>query len=283
MSNIYIYKMEIGYIYVIIEREFIKTNESIYKIGKTGQEKFKRFNQYPKNSILLYYQKCDDYENMERIILERLKSKFVQKKNIGNEYFNGNIIDIVKEIVKLIYPQSEKYLIESKKELIEYYETINSKFKSDSEIFKEMWEKADNANITNEEYVRIAKEDDRHIAKRYEAYKGIIKLGIIEKYVMSENIIESKNWNGKSEKYKLFFFGEYNALKYLINCVKNDMDFGDYNDEENNKNMRIAGEFFYKYDENNIDFMVKYIENQVPKLFQRRIEYIWDGIGSWRC
>ena len=61
------------------------------------------------------------------------------------------------------------------------------------------------------------------------------------------------------------------------------MDFGDYNDEENNKNMRIAGEFFYKYDENNIYFMVKYIENQVPKIFQRRIEYIWDWIGSWRC
>ena len=121
------------------------------------QEKFFGFNQYPKNSILLYY------ENMERIILE--KSKYVQKKNIGNEYFNGNIIEIVKEIVKLIYPQSEKYLIESKKELIEYYETINSKFKSDGEIFKEMLEKADNPNITNEEYLKIAKEDDIHIAK----------------------------------------------------------------------------------------------------------------------
>lgn len=275
--------MEIGYIYVIIEREFIKTNEKIYKIGKTGHEKFKRFNQYPKNSILLYYQKTNDYENMEKQILLKLKEKFIQKKNIGNEYFDGNIVEIVKEIIEIIFSNCEEYITESKEEIKNYYESINSKFKTDSEIFKEMWEKANNPNITDKEYLEIAKEDDRHIAKRYEAYKEIVKLGIIEKYIMTEKIIKNKNYKDKPEKYKLFFYGEYNALKYIINCVSNDMDLGDYWNEENNKYMKIAGEFFYKFDNNEIDFMSRYLNNQIPKIFQRRIDYIWNGIGSWEC
>lgn len=275
--------MNTGNIYVIIEREFIKTDEKIYKICKTRQENFNRFNQYPKNSILLYYQKTNDYENMEKKILLKLKEKFIQKKNIGKEYFNGNIVEIVKEIIEIIFPNCEEYITESKEEIKKYYESINSKIKSDSEIFKEMWEKADNPNITDEEYLEIAKEDDRHIANRYEAYKEIVKLGIIEKYIMTEKIIKNKNYKDKPEKYKLFFYGEYNALKYIINCVSNDMDFGDYYDEENNKYMKIAGEFFYKLSNNETDFMSRYLDFQIPKIFQRRIDYIWDGIGNWKC
>jgi hypothetical protein len=41
------------FIYLIKEREFIKNNEEIYKIGKTKQMALKRIKDYPKNSILL--------------------------------------------------------------------------------------------------------------------------------------------------------------------------------------------------------------------------------------
>lgn len=81
----------------------------------------------------------------------------------------------------------------------------------------------------------------------------------------------------------MFFYGEYNALKYIINCVSNDMDFGDYYEEENNKYMKIAGEFFYKLSNNETDFMSRYLDFQIPKIFQRRIDYIWDGMGNWKC
>ena len=36
------------YIYLLHEREFIKTNENIYKIGKSKQENTKRISSYPK-------------------------------------------------------------------------------------------------------------------------------------------------------------------------------------------------------------------------------------------
>ena len=57
------------YIYLLQEREFIKCKENIYKIGKTKQEKFKRFNQYPNGSILLLYIICNDCDSNEKQII----------------------------------------------------------------------------------------------------------------------------------------------------------------------------------------------------------------------
>jgi hypothetical protein len=51
--NIYIIIIINFYIYLIKEREFIKTKEPIYKIGKTKQEKLQRIKSYPNGSILL--------------------------------------------------------------------------------------------------------------------------------------------------------------------------------------------------------------------------------------
>jgi len=42
--------MEVQYIYLIHEREFIQSEKKIYKFGKTRQLNFKRFAQYPKDS-----------------------------------------------------------------------------------------------------------------------------------------------------------------------------------------------------------------------------------------
>ena len=44
------------FIYLIKEREFIKTKEPIYKIGKTKQENLQRIKSYPNGSILLLLQ-----------------------------------------------------------------------------------------------------------------------------------------------------------------------------------------------------------------------------------
>ena len=61
--------MEVNYIYLLQEREFIKTNESIYKIGRTKQEHNKRLNQYPKGSILLVQIICSNCVIMEKKII----------------------------------------------------------------------------------------------------------------------------------------------------------------------------------------------------------------------
>ena len=48
------------YIYLLQEREFVKTSELIYKVGKTKKEHYTRFNQYPIGSVLLLHIKCED-------------------------------------------------------------------------------------------------------------------------------------------------------------------------------------------------------------------------------
>lgn len=92
-----------NYIYLLQEREFIKTNEKIYKVGMTQKENFERFNQYPKGSVLLFQIICHDCKNMEVQVIKQFKEKFIKRKDIGSEYFEGNyksMIDIIYSTVK---------------------------------------------------------------------------------------------------------------------------------------------------------------------------------------
>ena len=79
------------YIYLLQEREFIKTKEPIYKIGKTKQENLKRIKSYPNGSKLLFYNDCIDCDNIEKVILNKFKEHFIHKKiikYIEYKYFN---------------------------------------------------------------------------------------------------------------------------------------------------------------------------------------------------
>jgi len=77
------------YIYLLTTREFIKSNESIHKIGRTSQENLKRYMQYSKGSRLLFHINCIDSKAVEKKIINIFKIIFIQRKDIGNEYFEG--------------------------------------------------------------------------------------------------------------------------------------------------------------------------------------------------
>jgi len=87
--------METHYIYLLQEREFIKTKENIYKIGRTKKPNYDRFKQYPKGSLLLSQNICHDCTSLERIIMTVFKEKFKQRPDIGKEYFQGNCYDMI--------------------------------------------------------------------------------------------------------------------------------------------------------------------------------------------
>ena len=61
--------MSAQYVYLIHEREFIKTSENIFKIGKSKQENNKRINQYPKQSKLLLQIVCDNCDILEKELI----------------------------------------------------------------------------------------------------------------------------------------------------------------------------------------------------------------------
>ena len=59
----------IGYIYLLQEREFIKTKENIYKLGKTKQENLKRLKQYSKGSELIIQLQCENCDIIEKNLI----------------------------------------------------------------------------------------------------------------------------------------------------------------------------------------------------------------------
>ena len=94
--------INVNYVYLLQEREFIKTKENIYKIGMTKQENLERFHQYPKSSVLLLQTICKDCKKIETLVLKKFKETFKQRKDIGNEYFEGNYNTMMKIINSIV-------------------------------------------------------------------------------------------------------------------------------------------------------------------------------------
>ena len=94
--------MEKGYIYLIHVREFKNRNEPIYKIGKTTQSNLNRIKSYPKDSELLYYMCCEDCHKGENKVIKEFKKKFIQRRDIGTEYFEGDMKKMMKKICEIV-------------------------------------------------------------------------------------------------------------------------------------------------------------------------------------
>ena len=94
--------METNYIYLLQEREFIQSNVSVYKIGRTKQEHNKRLSQYPKGSVLLFRMICSNCIDMEKNIISLFKENYIHRKDIGSEYFEGDHKAMMKQITNII-------------------------------------------------------------------------------------------------------------------------------------------------------------------------------------
>jgi len=112
--------MELQYIYLIQEREFIHLEKPIFKVGKTKQRNFTRFTQYPKESALIFQSACNNCDLCEKEILQLFKKKYEQKKNIGTEYFEGDYTCMLSDISDIITQQWKKQkVIDQERKVIE--------------------------------------------------------------------------------------------------------------------------------------------------------------------
>jgi hypothetical protein len=91
-----------GYLYLLREREFIKTNELIFKVGKTTQNLYQRINKYPKDSELIMAIRVADCHTAETALLKELRRKYIQRRDIGHEYFEGEQQAFMKELSEFI-------------------------------------------------------------------------------------------------------------------------------------------------------------------------------------
>ncbi len=95
------------YVYLLQEREFINSGESVYKIGRTKQLNDKRFKQYPKNSMLLLQTICNNCVTCENQIMNMFKQKYIHRVDIGREYFEGNFKEMQRDISNIVMSKNE--------------------------------------------------------------------------------------------------------------------------------------------------------------------------------
>lgn len=94
-----------NFIYLIHLREFKNSHQFIFKVGKTKQQNLKRIYSYPKGSTPLLLQMCSDCDTLEKEIISDFKSKYIHRKDIGNEYFEGSHIEMVNDIQNKLYSE----------------------------------------------------------------------------------------------------------------------------------------------------------------------------------
>lgn len=122
-----------GWIYIIYVREFLNLCQNIFKIGRT-RNIIKRFKQYPNGSVLILSLQVDDMFHYEKELKSIFKEKYNQRTDIGTEYFEGNVEDMIQSII--LYKQTQTKLeiaqvnnVDKTNEVVEsldYYDIIES-------------------------------------------------------------------------------------------------------------------------------------------------------------
>jgi hypothetical protein len=93
--------MESEGIYLLREREFVRLNEDVYKIGRSSNIK-NRMNNYPKSSNIELMIGCQDSVGVEKALLEIFRKEFKQMKEYGSEYFQGDKLEMIKIITNFV-------------------------------------------------------------------------------------------------------------------------------------------------------------------------------------
>jgi hypothetical protein len=112
LKNIIIYinmseRIIIHYIYLLIEREFLNSGEPVYTIGRSRRSHKKttlltqRVCEYPKGSKCILCRIVGDCYLAEDTIKKTFSQIFIQRKDIGIEYFEGDIELMKLEFIKI--------------------------------------------------------------------------------------------------------------------------------------------------------------------------------------
>jgi len=94
-----------GHLYIIKEREFLKTNENILKIGKTQSIKH-RMPAYPKDSRVYIILFCPwDIHTAERDLIAHFDSIYAKRCDIGREYYetpDDDHVPVIQEFMSIM-------------------------------------------------------------------------------------------------------------------------------------------------------------------------------------
>lgn len=171
--------MEKGYIYLIRTTGMVGRCENVYKVGRTSREIEDRLNEYEKGMERILTIKVSNNKEAETKIIKELKEKYKQRNELGNEYFEGDIHEIIITIVEICKLYKEDNIRE--KEYVEERFIYN--------ILNECVHKGFSRYIDTR---KLHKEYKKEVGKKGEKDRGrfIKKIG---KYIL----YETKNINGE--------------------------------------------------------------------------------------
>jgi hypothetical protein len=265
----------IGYIYLLIECEHIKTNENIFKFGKTN-DSLKNINQneFPVGSCILYFQEVYEYDKVEKNIITLLENNYVTKKDVGDGIFKGELIDILIDIISVAneYTGDNTTIInKSKKELKKYYSKFKNKCAS-TELINYSDDVIKN-DAAKKEYQIILNNNNNIYVNLHDAFIDIVTATILEDYALCRHVIKTKQLNDKDSDIRCLILAKYNFYEYIIKCVKHDHRNGIFDDDSNNKYVKIAGAFIDKIADKK-SYMDDFLHDNIPVIFHDKIKKI---------
>jgi hypothetical protein len=238
-----------NYIYLLQEREFIKTKEPIYKVGMTKKENHERFNQYPKGSVLLFQMICDDCKNIEKHVINIFKEKCIQRKDIGNEYFEGDYIIMIDNIYLTIKNETKIHFVEP----------------NVSETFKEEEDEYVGNEYFEGDYTNV-------IDRLYLTIKNKTNISRVEPddYLISKIEVDDCVGDALTKFLQVVKGKKYQDEAFKIICEKINKVFPDYNND-----IIFGGtKKFIKINIISSDYVVSYINPQLNSLTNEK-EFIY--------
>ena len=128
------------YIYLVQEIQFVNTN--IYKIGKTTQKPYQRFNNYAKGTVVEYVRKCKNCHVVEAYLIRCFKRKFKQRRDVaGTESFEGDVDEMIETINTVLssykkQPATNQISVDHKNKLETVHVELKTLFVGDYRIHK---------------------------------------------------------------------------------------------------------------------------------------------------
>jgi len=216
--------MNIGYIYLLQEREFVRANENIYKVGMTTQENHKRFCGYKSGYILLFQMCCINPKTIEKKIIKLFKDTFTHEKKLGNETFSGNYKSMIDKI----------------------YLTIKDEEQNNNE---EEVEDDEEPNIEQDEVLNMEQEEACSMEQDEEIEKEANRLKLLYEEIgkVFNDYKNDESFNGNKKYIKISKVGDEYIVYYINPRLNHNSEVYDYNNLicEYEININVADELQY--------------------------------------
>lgn len=92
------------FIYLVRPREYAQKYEDVYKIGRTGDYLYNRLDGYSKSTEIILAMPVNDSITLETELKRLFTTLYIKRKDIGDEYFQGDVQLMIQTIVGTLYP-----------------------------------------------------------------------------------------------------------------------------------------------------------------------------------